>query len=1230
MADTYPVVDGGSFTNAVYLANSLTGVSSTILLQNDIALLTPSSSLPTLVNPLIIDTGTHALTGTLSFLDTGAPLTIAGTFHGVDAGSMAGANMGGAGILTQSTTLSSSIINNGHIIGGGASTALPGAAVTLASTTFVNNGTLTGGLSTGSVTGGSGAVVQSGSSMTNYGTIEGGSSQLGIGGIGIDMGASGTSQTLVNYGQIRGGASISGAGGSSRGVGLIVRSGTNLISNAGAMEGGVVIVGNAAITLINSGVIRSDTGSPYAIAVAFGVTAPLTLELHAGSVIAGIVSATGSTNDTLRLGGNTDATFDVSQVGRFIGNYQGFEQFQKTGTSTWSLVGKGTDSTPWNVQQGTLQVGSGGTSGSFIGDATLASGATLAFNRIDAFTFANNISGTGSVSQMGAGIATLSGTNSYTGGTTIASGTLRVGSDANLGNAAGGIIFTGGVLNTSADMATARSIALNGNGTFFTDSGTTLTLNGVVGGNGGLAKAGAGALVLSKANTYTGGTTINAGELRIASDTSLGAAAGGVAFTGGTLHTTTDITTSRAMNLSGTATFLTEAGTTLTLDGPVTGSGSMTKAGDGTLVLGGGSGYTGGSSISAGTLQLGNGGASGSIAGDIVDNATLAFDRTDTLIVASTISGGGALMQNGSGTVILTGNNTYGGVTTIGTGALQLGNGGASGGIAGNVVDNGTLVLNRSDNVTFAGTISGSGSVVQAGTGATVFNGMHTYIGTTTIEAGQLAVNGSITSPVMVSAAGTLGGSGTIVGNVTNAGTVAPGNSSGTLTVKGNYIGQGGTLQIEAALGGDNAATDRLIVMGDTSGSTHVKILKTGEQGAPTLKGVKVVDVRGASNGAFELVGDYMFQGEPAIVSGAYAYRLYKNGVSTPNDGDWYLRSSLNSPTDAHSPAPLYAPSVPLYESYAAVLQQLNGLDTLQQRVGNRDFTRQARMQDASVDNTSAAWVRVDGGHADLTPETSTTGTHRDATTLKVQVGLDGTVHESEAGVLVVGGTMQWSKADSNVASTYGLGQVKTTGYGIGGTLTWYGAGGFYVDAQAQWNRYDTDLASRTLARLLADGNKGTGHNFGLEAGQKFVLSDCWSLVPQGQLVYSSVRFDNFVDPYGAAVRRQEGDSLLARAGLAVDRENEWRSDNGSMTRLHIYGIANLYYDFFDGTKAGVSGVGLVSEDAPLWGGVGLGGSLNWNSGRYRLYGEALTQTSLQHYGDSSSYGVKIGFRMSW
>jgi autotransporter-associated beta strand protein len=109
-----------------------------------------------------------------------------------------------------------------------------------------------------------------------------------------------------------------------------------------------------------------------------------------------------------------------------------------------------------------------------------------------------------------------------------------------------------------------------------------------------------------------------------------------------------------------------------------------------------------------GTLQLGDGGTSGSILGNVFNHTTFAINRSDTYTFGGSIIGDGTFVQMGLGTTILTGNSLYTGGTTISAGTLQLGNGGTSGSIIGDVTNQGVLAINRSDSLTLSGVISGA------------------------------------------------------------------------------------------------------------------------------------------------------------------------------------------------------------------------------------------------------------------------------------------------------------------------------------------------------------------------------------------------------------------------------------------------------------------------------------------------------------------------------------------
>lgn len=539
---------------------------------------------------------------------------------------------------------------------------------------------------------------------------------------------------------------------------------------------------------------------------------------------------------------------------------------------------------------------------------------------------------------------------------------------------------------------------------------------------------------------------------------------------------------------------------------------------------------------------------------------------------------------------------------------------------------NGAVIDTDGHDIGISPSFTGAGALIKDGAGKLTLTGNSgaTYTGAGSVLAGTLAVNG-ILGGTMEVIGGRLQGIGTVGATINQpGGTIAPGNSIGTLTIAGNYLGNGGRLEIETVLGGDASPSDRLVITGSTAGSTFVKVLNQGGAGAPTVEGIKVIDVGGASNGVFTLQGDYVFQGEQAVVAGAYAYTLQKNGVSTPNDGDWYLRSAYMMPS-ATTATPIYHPGVPVYEAYGQVLQSLNELQTLRQRVGERFDSRAG---DAANAAGRAIWARIDAAHRRVTPGFSTSGASYMIDSWRLQAGADGELFAGDAGTLVTGVSLHHGEALADIASVFGHGKIRASGSGFGGAMTWYGATGFYADAQTKFSWFDSDLSSTTAGRQLAKGKAGFGYALGLELGQRIALSGGWSLTPQAQLTYSHVDADSFVDPFGARVALTDGDSLRGRLGLSADYRQSWRDKTGRQVNASLYGIANLHYEFLDGTTATVAGTAFTSRGQRLWGGLGLGAK--YETGRYALYGEIEAQTSLTRFGDSHSIAGRTGIRVSW
>jgi fibronectin-binding autotransporter adhesin len=134
-------------------------------------------------------------------------------------------------------------------------------------------------------------------------------------------------------------------------------------------------------------------------------------------------------------------------------------------------------------------------------------------------------------------------------------------------------------------------------------------------------------------------------------------------------------------------------------------------------------------------------------------------------------------------------------------------------------------------------------------------------------------------------------------------------------------------------------------------------------------------------------------------------------------------------------------------------------------------------------------------------------------------------------------------------------------------------------------------------------------------------------VTPQGQLGYSRVRFDDFTDAFGADVSLDRSRSLLGRLGIAANYDADWPDSNGKANRTHLYGIVNLYREFAGRSEVDVSATGFSSRNDRMSGGIGAGGSLDWASGKYSLYGEVQLRSSLKNIGENNVITGTVGFR---
>ncbi|MCE9630444.1 MAG: autotransporter-associated beta strand repeat-containing protein [Planctomycetia bacterium] len=430
------------------------------------------------------------------------------------------------------------------------------------------------------------------------------------------------------------------------------------------------------------------------------------------------------TGGTITMSGSTSALAIQSDTTTISSVLAGTVGLRKSGVGTLVLTSANTYNGTTTVNAGTLQVGDGGTSGS-LGTGAIVNNGNLVYNR-----------STGSVALPNAGIT--------------GSGSLSLTSAGMLGTA----FSDTGVLNIDTSAGNAN-----------VDLNVAIGVNAV---NYSLAQlnvtSGTGVITISNTTGASWGVTSNAYIRQL------------------TLSGR-DVNVSANIPYFGRIT-VTNSGSNSTFSGTIGTTGStgtvFTKAGDGLLIITANNTYAGDTAINAGTLQVGNGGTAGSLgSGAIANSGALVFSRSDSVTVASGISGTGSLTQSGSGSLILTGANTYSGTTTVSSGALQVGSGGTTGSLGtAAVVNNASLVFNRSNSVSVGNPISGAGSLTQSGSGSLILTGTNTYSGTTTVSSGTLQVGNG----------GTIGSIGT--GAITNNGALVF-NRSDSVTVASAISGAG-------------------------------------------------------------------------------------------------------------------------------------------------------------------------------------------------------------------------------------------------------------------------------------------------------------------------------------------------------------------------------------------------------------------------------------------------------
>ncbi len=438
-----------------------------------------------------------------------------------------------------------------------------------------------------------------------------------------------------------------------------------------------------------------------------------------------------------------------------------------------------------------------------------------------------------------AGTSTLGGNLSWLGLQILANaGPVTINGTNILTLGSSGIDMSAATANLTINCA----IALGAAQTWSVNGGRTLAMTGVISGANSLTKSGAGILILSGSNTYTGGTTINGGTISTSNASALGNGAGALTINPtGTFQVTSTFSSSRTVTLGGTGgassggTFDVTDANNLTRTAIISGSGSLTKTGTGILTLTAANTYTGETFLNGGTLSIGHAQALGALPpslGSTLYRAHLAGGTTLQTTVSTTganrqlelvsgtatfdvtsgvlhqqnglVYGAGGLTKTGAGIAILTNANTYSGPTTINGGILQVNNASGSGTGSGSVVVNsgGTLSgLPTGVGFTAAGSIAGT-VTVNSGGNLLARSGTTFTFGGLTLNAGAISnfQIGAATSDAIINITGinglSLAGASTI--NIFNAGGLAAGTYhlfgyTGTVLANLNNLALGST-----------------------------------------------------------------------------------------------------------------------------------------------------------------------------------------------------------------------------------------------------------------------------------------------------------------------------------------------------------------------------------------------------------------------------------------------------
>jgi autotransporter-associated beta strand protein len=717
---------------------------------------------------------------------------------------------------------------------------------------------------------------------------------------------------------------------------------------------------------------------------------------------------------------------------------------------------------------------------------------------------------------------------------------------------------------------------ISGEGSLVKDGDGNLTLTGT---NNlkYLVKRGNGDLTLTGDNTYTD-TTVSAGTLRIGNGGTTGRIAG-------------NITNQSIVE------FNHSDGVEVEYGGDISGSGRLVKNGGGTLILTGNNTYTDedtykGITVSAGKLQIGNGGTTGSLKGDIENQSIVEFNRSGEVEYDGVISGSGRLVKEGAGTLILTNDNTYKG-TTVSDGTLQIGNGGTTGSIQGDIDNQSIVEFNRSDvaeviydgvtynGVIYDGVISGSGRLDKAGSGTLILTKDNTYTGETFIKAGTLDLVGSLQSEKVTvedSATFTLRGTpGETTGGRTGGHVTLLGNS--TLNAyQGGLIGgdleaiQGGTLNFY--LPSDipdekillTAKATLLTVNGNADITDSLVTLAPVDGGAASLatlqktQSIYLLEALGEDGLKKELKG------------------LSSNSTATLQIGASFLANFSLSTDLTHLIATWDADAFQLQPQTKAFAEGfLSGLAFLnrgQDLIIDKGIDAALGAQRPLTNDETARpqpFVAMSSGHL-----RHHTGSHVDIDGYSLMAGFAGTGNTA-TGTLTAGTFLEHGEGDydsynsfATAASVHGKGDTDYTGVGLLAHFAFNETpvGNLYVETSVRAGKVATDFRSNNIqdgfGRRATYEAKSRYYGTHLGVGYLLHLNEQNQLNLYGHYLWSHQNSDNAKLSTGETIKFQSVDSKRTRLGAKWQYQLNpqtttylgaaWEHEHDGKAKASIYG----------------------------------------------------------------------------